>query len=808
MSSLLADLRYALRSFRGARAATLAALLTLAVGIGAATAIYSVVSGVLLRSLPFREPERLVQVMYAPLKVRGQRPGGGTVPLAPLEAWRQVPAFADGAAYTALGSPILTGLGDAQRVTAWSVPSRFFPLLGVRPALGRAFLPEEDRPGAPATAILAHGFWTSHFGADPKVLGRTVTLDGTPYEIVGVMPPEMRFPEKAQLWTAIGFVPSEEKRASREKSFGWRMVARLAPGATVAQAIEQTDAVSRRLWETNPIFKRQEMVAAIDPLLDALVGTLRTPLLALLGAVAVVLLVACANVANLVLARAVARGREVALRRALGASPARVVRQALTESLLLALAGGALGVALAWVGVPALVALGARELPRADEIALDLRVLALALVATLGTGIAFGMAPALEALRHDPSEAMKEGGAAIGGRRRNRLAGGLVVAQVALTMVLLAGASLLAWSFARLTSADVGFRAERVLVAQFRLSGPRYASRDAILAFARSLEERARAIPGVGAAAVSTSAPLATGAIGSIAVDGREAKESDPWAVFSAATPEYLQVMGIPLTRGRALRAAGDSGAILVNERLAQVYFPGQDPIGKRVTYYGTRTGTIVGVVGDTREMSLVEAPWPQLFQPLEADAGAYLKLLVRAGCPETARSCDPAAVAPAVRRSLAALDPGIPMDKLETMRAMMSESVTRQRFYAVVLVVFAAVTLVMAAAGLYGTVSYGVALRTRELGLRIALGARPADALWLVVRRGLALALAGVALGAGGALAATKMLESLLYELKPGDPAALAAAGAVLALVAVAACLIPGREATRADPLVALRAE
>ena len=800
MGSFWHDVRFAVRTHLANRAATLVAVLVLAIAIGANTAIFSVVEGVLLRSLPFRDPEQLVGVGPTFRKFREARPGFATGSRLAFETWRaQRDAFVDAAGYEG-ADPILTGLGDPARVMVFRVTGNFFSLLGAGAALGRPVIAEDAAPGAPPVVVLSHAFWSTRLGADPAAIGRTLVLGGVPHTVIGVMPRAFRFPERAELWRSFSDAPAGPGGGQRGAFGGYWTVARLRPGVSADHAEARLDITTAALARTERGWK--DIVAEVMPLHDQLVGEVRRPLLLVLGAVAFVLLVACANVANILLARAVARRREVAVRLAVGAGRARLVRQLLTESVLLALAGGALGVLLAYFGVPLLVSLGGEELPRVAELGVNGRVLAATLAACVATGIVFGLAPALQSVRRSSPLALKESADVVevaDGRRR--VGDVLGVAQVALTMVLLAGAALLAVSFGRLVRVDTGFTPERLLVAQMNLRGGRYATDTTRLAFARALVDRARAIPGVGAAAVATGTPLAIGALGSIKVDGAPTAEDAPATMFTSATADYFRVLGIPLRRGRLpADGAADRDAVVVNEALARAFFPGQDPIGRRVSFYGGSMGrTIVGVVGDTKAMSLdAEAP-PQIFQSYSAHPEPYVKLVVRA-------TGDPAALARAVRAAVRELDPGLPLDKLSTMRELMSESVTRQRFYATLLAVFAGSALVMAAAGMYGVVSYAVTRRTRELGVRVALGATAADVLRLVVGRSGRLALTGIALGALGALWATRVLRGMLYDVTPTDPAVLAGVAALLAAVALVASWLPGRRAARVDPARTLR--
>jgi putative ABC transport system permease protein len=799
MDRLTNDIRFAFRSFRRAPAVALVAISLLAVGIGLTTAVFSVVEGLVLRSLPFREPERLVAIGQVPVKSRLVGRAGATSSARAVEIARQSPLFEGVTAF--LGRPrVLSGLGDVRNVSAWSVRSDFFRVLGAQPVIGRAFSTDEDVQGSAVAAIVSDAFWRGPLGGDPNVLGRTLTLDGAKVPIVGVMSSAFRYPAGAELWLSFGGITPSPPSNSIQGAY--HIVARLAPGVTIPRVEREMDVVYARVAEEVPAFR--DWGPAVLPLRDRLVGSVRRPLLVAFGGVALVLLVACANVANLLLARSVARRREVAIRLALGATRGRVVRQLLTESVALALAGAVLGTLMAWLGVPWLLALGAKELPDVGRIGVDRTVLLFALAAATATGILFGIAPALQAVRGRLTAALHDGGSGAGASAwRSRLGDALVVVQVAVTIVLLAGGALLAGSFQKLMSVPVGFDADRVVVATVWLRGERYDSAASRRAFMRGTLERAAAIPGAGSVTAGTGIPLSAGAFGDVTPD--EQPSGGPpqaFAVFTGMSDDYLRTFGIPLLRGRAISSA-DAGndAILVNDAFARTYYPGKDPIGHQVEYYGRTRGTIVGVVGDTRTMQLGNAADPQLYFPMTRAPERNMHIAVRT-------SGDPASLGNALRRAIREVDAGLPIDRLQSMRSLMGDSVARQRFYAVLLVVFAAAALVMATAGLYATMSYVVDRRTRELGIRGALGASASELAGMVLRRGLALALAGIVAGVAGAVVATKLLAALLFELAPGDPVILAGVSILLVLTSVAASYLPARRAARVSPMEAIRAE
>ena len=807
MDTILQDLRYALRTFANRPGFTSLAILTLALGIGPTTAVYSFVEGVLLRPLPYQDAGRLVRIGWTWKQYYASGRMTASPSLAEVRAWMAQPrSFAGMSPYWG-NNPVITGLGEATRVSAYTVSSNLFPLLSVQPILGRGFTAEDDQQGNAPTAVLSYDFWTTRFGGDPRALGRSLTLDGIQFEIIGVMAAGFQFPvlppgfrsAGTDMWCSMGSLPGAFSPDGRDAA---EVVARLRPGVTIARAKADLDVVERRWSETTR--QPQERVTILTTLQDFSVGDVRGALLLAFLAVGLVLLIACANVANLLLARAVARGRETAIRTALGATRIRIIRQVITEAMLLALAGAAVGVLLAAWGVPLLVSLASTSLPRLHNVGINLQVLATTVGAALLTGLLFGVVPALQSVRGISTVALKEGGAGVGtGAVHARAGGAFVIAQMALTLMLLVGAGLLGRSFVKLMTLEPGFDPEHALVAQVNLPPRRYGTTAQKLAFAQVVIDRARALPGVTAAAVSTGTPLAVGAIGTILVPGQPERSEAPWGSVTAATPDFFRALGIPLRRGR-LFVPGDGGAsrpVIVNEALVNVFFPGQDPIGRHVAFFAGRIGTIIGVVGNTREMSLSDTPPPVIYEPLADDAQSFLKVIVRT-------AGDPAALAAPLRAALRTLDPGLPVDALQPMRQMMAESVATQRFYATLVAIFAGLALLMAGGGLYALISYGVVRRTHELGVRIALGADASRVLRLVVGRGAVLAFLGIVLGAGGAIATTRVLKSFLFEITATDPATFVGAALGLVVVALIASYLPARRATRVDPMVALRTE
>src|SRR6266516_1689367 len=795
----MTDLRYALRTLARSPGFTLAAVVTLALGIGANTAVFSVVEGVLLRSLPFPGAERLLLILSR----------SGTSPLRAYETWRTATGAFDDMAAARGEQPVLVAPEGAERVTAWTVTANFFTLLGGRPILGRAFLPEEDRPGSPPVAVLSYAFWQSRFGGDRQVLARTITLDTVAYTIVGVMSPDFRtpagfrHPDDTQLWRALGSFLSGPGGTQWAGEGSFWVFGRRRPGINSAGALAALNLVSRRLQDANPGDRR--FVPIVEPLHGFLVARVRTPLLLMLGAVSLVLLVACANVASLLLSRGVARAPELAVRVALGASRARLLREALTESVLLALAGGGCGVLIALWTVPVLVRLAGGELPHLGDITVNIRVLAAALGASVLAGFAAGLIPGLRASRQAPADALKAGsrGTAGGGGQawRQRSNDALIVAQLALTMVLLSGAGLLTRSFVRLVRLDPGFDATHLVVAELRLPAERYPTGAARAAFIRDALQAVRSLPSVASAAASEGMPFSLHALGTVGIPGRAEQPELPVAYISAVTPGYFRTLAIPLRRGQAFDQAGASAGVIIDEAAARAYFPGEDPVGKQITFYTYRTRTIIGIVGDVRQQNLHDPPPPHIYEFLGNSPSDYLKLLVRT-------SGAPAQLVGALRQTIRSLDPNLPVDRAARFAAWLGDPLAAQRLYTLLLASFAVLALALAATGVYGITAYAVTRRTQEIGIRVTLGAGRAALLRLIVGHGLALTLTGIALGVAGALATTQVLRAYLFEIGARDPVVLASVGLLVVATALIASYLPARRATRVDPMVALRHE
>jgi putative ABC transport system permease protein len=796
MDSVLQDLRYAARTLLRTPGFTAVAVTTLALGIGANTAVFSVVEGVLLRSLPFPGADRLVDI----------KSSHGTSPLAAYETWRTATGVFEDMAAAHLEEPVLLGPEGADRLTTWVVTANFFPMLGGHPVLGRAFLPEEDRPGSAPLVVLSHSFWQSRLGGDAHVLGRTLTLDAVSYTIVGVMSPEFRMPagfrhpDDTQAWLALGSFLSGPQGAPWARQYSFWMVGRLRPGTTLAEAQATLDVLSQRAWEHDA--RHRGLVARTAPLRDYLVGHVRRPLLLMLGAVSLVLLVACANAGSLLLSRGAARRHELAVRVALGASRQRLFRAGLTDAVLLAIAGGALGVLVAIWAVPVLVQLAGDKLPHLTDITVNVRVLSVALGVSVLTGVLAGVVPALRAGRAAPTDALKTAGAAARGRRwRDRPGDAFIVVQIALTMVLLSGAGLLARSFLRLVRLDPGFDPEHVVTAQLRLPATRYATGAARAVFLHDVLERVRSLPEVVAVAAGTGMPLAGYALGTVNLPGQPEDPTRPWAWFSTVSEDYFRTLGIPLTRGQPFRGDADvPQGVLIDEAMARAYFPGVDPLGRQIACCG-HIGTVTGVVGNTRQESLHEPPPPHIYVPLGRELADYLKILIRT-------AADPVPMVTTLRRAIQEVDATVPIDRVAPMYELLGDARATQRFYALLLAVFAAAALLLAATGVYGIAAYAVNRRTQEIGIRMALGADRQAVLGLILAHGAALALVGIALGVGGALAATGVLRSYLFEIGPRDPVALGSVALLLLGAALLASYVPARRATRVDPMVALRTE
>ena len=786
---------------------SLLAILTLGLAIGANSAVFSVINAVLLRPLPYEKPEQLVRVF-------GTQPQLAEAPTAPanfLDWQEQNQSFERIATFVGQGFNLVGG-DKPERVRGMRVSAELFQLLGVQPALGRAFHTEEDQVGRNRVVVLSDQFWRSRFAGERSVIGRTITLNDQAYEVVGVMPPGFAFPnERTQLWTPVAF--SDTERALRSTNF-IHVIARLRPGLTLQQAQEQMSALARRQAELYPDTNTGVGVKLVT-LSEQTVGNVRPILIVLLAAVGFVLLIACANVANLLLARAAERQREMAIRSALGASRARVVRLLLAESLVIALLAGAAGLTLAIWGLDLLLALKPANLPRAAEIGIDPRMFGFTALLSLLTGVGFGLVPAWHVSKPDLNEGLKESSrSATGGPGRQRLRGTLVVAEVALSLVLLIGAGLMIRSFARLLAVDPGFDPANVLTAFVSLPPAKYPDASRQAAFFDQLLQRTQNLPGVVAAAAASDLPLYGGSSTGFDIEGRARSEAGqrPLVEYRAISPEYLRAMGMRLIAGRAFSArdtADAPGVVIINETLAKKYFPNEDPIGRRLGLSGPPDmREIVGVVADVRNYGLDAEVKPEAYVPFLQNAPEYLTA-VAAGMNIVVRTVnDPTALASAFRAQVQALDKDQPVAEISTMEVQLAESIAQRRFNMLLLAVFAALALVLAAVGIYGVIAYTVAQRSHEMGIRLALGASRADILKLVFSDAMFTTLTGVTVGLIAALALTRLLSSLLYDVAPTDPLVFLGLAALLILVALIATYVPARRAMRLNPIAALRHE
>jgi putative ABC transport system permease protein len=803
---MIADLRYALRMLAKSPAFTFVAVLTLGLAIGANSAIFSVVNAVLLRPLPYPHSEQLVRVF-------GTQPQLARAPNSPanfLEWKTENEVFQQIATYIGQGFN-LTGTDKPERVIGARVSADLFPLLAVQPALGRNFTEEEDRDGADRVVILSHEFWQRRFGGDPNAVRQTITLNEQPYTIVGVMPRGFAFPTtRTQVWVPVAFNPAE--RATRDTNY-IDVIARLKPGISLQQAQANMTAVTQRQAERYPN-TNVGVGAEVVSLQEHTVGDVRPMLVVLFGAVAFVLLIACANVANLLLARAAARHREMAIRGALGASRSRVVKLLLTESLLLSIVGGAVGLLLAIWSLDLLVSLKPANLPRLAEIGVNRTVFLFTLAVSVLTGLLFGIAPAVQVSKLDLNEGLKESGR--GGTdspRRNRVRSLLVISEVALSLVLLIGAGLMIRSFSRLLAVDPGFKADHVLTAFVSLPPSKYPKYEEQAAFFDRLIERLRNVPGVTAAGVVTDIPLFGGSSTGFDVVGRPEAAPGTRAMtdYRIISPDYFAAMGMKLVKGRAFSRYDTGtapGVVIINETLAARFFPGEEPVGKRLDLSGNPKDPreIAGVVADVRNYGVDAEVKPEVYVPFLQSAPAYLSGVASAMTVVVRSPIDPAALTTALREQVQALDKDQPVSEIRTMEWYLADSMAQRRFNMLLLGAFAGLALVLAAVGIYGVIAYTVTQRTHEMGIRIALGARGADILRLVFSNAMATTAVGIVIGLGAAFALTRLLQSLLYQVTATDPVVFATIPLLLLAVAAVATYLPARRAMKVNPITALR--
>lgn len=810
LETTLRDTRYAIRGLRRNPAFSLTAILAGALGIGASTAVFSAVDRILFRALPYTGEDRLVSVgMMTPLDTNEFLFAEPYIDLRRDPGpFQEVTAFQAGAIPTDLTE------NNPVRLRALRIEANFLEVFGIRPLTGRAFTRQEDRPGGPPVAIISHGLWRSRFAADPHAVGRTLLLEGAPVEIVGVLPKDFEMPT---LTEADVLFPLALNEATERSGRAFRVFARLKPGITVRQAIAQLQPQFQRALETVPPQFRKEISLRVRPVRDRQVGDVRAASLALFGSVLAVLLIACANIASLLLARAVTRERELAIRAALGASRLRLARQTLTESLLLSAVSGAVGCALAWALLHIFVAIAPAALPRLEEATVDARALLFTLVAALASGLLFGIAPAL---RQSSSLLVAGGRATI--RSRGGLRSALVALEIAFSMVLLTGAGLLLRSLWKLESVPMGMRTDHVLIARFVLGRQRYTSDEQQLSFFNELERRLATTAGVEAMAITDSMPPSGGMRGrplaAIDIEGRPRRPEGTGGMvgWRYVTPGYFAALGIPIVRGRPFSEQDQDPSAFVailSDSLARRMFPHEDPIGKRILE-GPRGQwtTIIGVARDVTNLGATRESWPEYyivrkhsadfnFENQEPGSGWRSAIVL------ARTAVDPRLAAGSIRAILGSLDPTLPVE-METMHQRLQEIDQRPRFYAVLLAVFAAMGVLIAAVGLFGVMSFLVAQRAREIGVRMALGATPARIVRMTLASAARWTAAGVVIGAGGSLAAARLLRSLLFQVEPGDPAAVFAAMALLGAVALIAAAASARRASRLDPIETLRQE
>jgi putative ABC transport system permease protein len=788
---------------------TLIAVITLALGVGANTAIFSVANTALLRPLPYQNPDELVMVWETAPKLGF--PHNDVAPANFID-WRdQNRVFTQIAAFGG-ASLSLTGRGEPERIEGERVSASLFPLLGVAPALGRVFTEQEDRSGAQSVIVLSHSLWQRRFGGDTGIIGQSLTLNNHPYTVVGVMPSHFRFPGREQeFWVPMAFEPDE---AAGRGDHYLSVVARLKPGVTGQQAQTEMEAIAARLQRQYPRTNTDQGVALV-PMREEFAGSIRKPLLILMGVVGFVLLIACANLTNLLLARATHRASELTIRAALGASRTRLIRQLLTESVLLAFSGGAVGALLAIWGVDFLEKLVPENLAQARGVVVDWRVLSFSGAVSLLTGVVFGLAPALHISKLNLTEALKEGGrSGAGAGSRGRLRGALVIGEIALSLVLLTGAGLMIKSFYRLTSVDPGFQPDRSLTMRMHLSGEKYGDSIKRRTFYDHMLQQVQSIPGVQSAGVITQLPLTTQGLSfTFSLEGQPPMPASnlPLAVFRVISQDYFHAMGVPLLRGRSFTPQDSVDAqavVVINRTMAERFWPGQEALGKRFKIGSSDSQNplmmVVGVVGDVRQSSLDQSLKPEMYVSHLQDRRFFAiprDLVVRT-------TGDPLAMAAAVRAEIWKLDKDLPLYRVQTMEQILSASVGGQRFNMLLLTVFAALALLLAAVGVYGLMSYATAQRAREIGVRLALGARASDVLRLVMKQGLILTISGVTVGLAGAFALTRIMTGLLFGVSVTDPGTFTLIAALLTLVALTACWIPARRAARMDPMVALRTE
>lgn len=810
MESLLQDLRFGIRMLRKSPMVTLVAVISLALGISANTVIFSVVNAILLKALPFNDPERIALVW-------GNIPAEGKdrtqVSATDVDDWRQQnTVFEDVTTYSGWSATLL-GEGESERILGIQVGDGYFSIMKAVPLLGRTFLPEEQEDGKDFVIVLGYGLWQRRFGGDPSVIGQKISLSGRPYTVVGVLPadfqplPTSLVDPRGEFYRPVAEPHDENERSSRHL----RAIARLKPGVTLEQAQADMNVIAGRLQQQHPRDNAGYGVRLVT-LPEDTVGGLRPTLLTLFGAVAFVLLIACANVGNLLLVRSAARQKEVAIRRALGAARTRLARQFLTESILLAMLGGVFGLLLALWGVSLVESLGSQATPLLASIKIDMRVLGFTFALSVLTGIVFGLVPALNASNPDLNETLKEGGRSSGSEAsHNRLRGVLVMSEVALALVLLISAGLLIKSVIRLRNVNPGFKAENRLTMNVVLPRAKYPKAPQWIAFYNQLGDRLKALPGVESAGFTSVLPFSGNFDGrGLAVEDLPKPAGEEFSVdLYIVTPAYAKTMSLQLMQGRALTEQDTETTPLVaqiNETMAREMWPGQDPVGKRIKFPGSEKNpqpwrTVIGIVRDVKQYALDRKDPMQIYLPEAQFPTSFMTLVVHT-------SSDPKNLIAAVRSEIYEMDKDQAVYNITTMEQLLADSISLRRFSTLLLMIFAGVALMLAGVGIYGVISYGVTQRTHEIGVRMALGASRADIVHLVVRQGMAMTLAGVGLGLVATFALTRVIESLLFNVSSMDPATLIIIPVALTIVALGACFVPARRAARVDPMVALRYE
>ena len=803
---MFTDLRQALRTLIKSPGFSAIIVTVLAVGIGANTAIFSIVNGVLLKTLPFHNASRLVSVSGI---VRGEEENSASLP--DIRDWRAQSKTLDAIAPVSGYAVTMTGNGDPASLEVVVTTGDLFTMLGATPLLGRVMSAKDDEKGAEPVVLIAETTWANHFGRRPSIVGDAVTLDGVRCTVIGVMPAAFQFPiqvEPIEAWMPLGAVKFVAQFLDQRGAHFARAVGRLAPGATLEQATSEMQTIAAQLAKEYPASNAVRPSARVSSLQDRLVHEYRLGLIVLLCAVAAVLLIACANVANLLLARGTVRHKEMAIRAAMGAPRSRLIRQLLTESLILAAASGALGAVIALWGVEALVAASPLEIPRFKAVTIDRGVLLFTTVVSMATGMLFGLAPALYLSRADAGDTLKDAGRGSSSSRTARTRQMLVVAEIALSLVLLASAGLLLRSLIVLQHVDPGFVAEQAITTGLLLPDARYPDGPARTAFYRRMDEAIHALPGATASGIATTLPLSGSDMNvGFTIEGRPQEPgARTSAAYFAVSPDYFKAMGIRLVQGRTFTGADSETSppvAIVSEAFARRYWPNENPIGKRVNAGVNKRGPcdIVGVVADVKQIALAEPAKPAMYTPFPQTPWPFLSMVIRT-------PSDPAALTGSLRAVLATLDPDRPLGKVQTVTEYVTNSVATPRFTATLVGSFAALALLLAGFGLFSVMAYSVAQRRREIGIRMALGAQAADVRSLVVSQALGLGAIGLGVGLVGAVAAGRVIATLLFGVSPSDPMTIAGVCALLLAVLAAAAYLPARRATRVDPMMALRTE